>query len=77
MYSHTAIHSTCNTLRISKGVNPVQLHDFEELCEESLCNSIGPDYDITLTECEDHAGESDNGDHDDHDDHEGEEHDDP
>ena len=69
-------HDSCPEDMVSYAVEET-LHDFEELCEESLCNSIGPDYDITLTECEDHAGESDNGDHDDHDDHEGEEHDDP
>ena len=28
------------------------LHDFEELCEESLCNTVGPDYDITATLCD-------------------------
>jgi len=67
-----SVHDVCDEDDVPY-VLETSLHDYEEICEEHLCNSVGPDFDITLVDCDDHDDEDD---HDDHDDDHEDDHDD-
>merc|ERR1712054_727862 len=63
-----SVHDVCDEDDVPY-VLETSLHGYEEICEEHLCNSVGPDFDITLVDCDDHDDHDDHDDEDDHDDH--------